>query len=381
MRVLYVMKRFHTNHFFALKALRNRGHDVHMFVQTLGRLEDHSVVLPQRLPPSRLNVFYMPILKLLGLSKARARYELPSITAMVREMRRINPDVVILKKMRVHSKLASLVALLQRRDRILFSHAPMVRSQRKMPNLNLRGLGLTPGKRYSTISGVAGPDKPLSYAGVYHIPLPVEPPALEPPPRPLDPGCIKLLCVGKYEMVRKRQELLLEIFADLSRKCPIMLTFVGSGSTDGVRLRALKKQCETAGLQDRVSFLLNLPYQEMLRTYLEHDVLALPARDEPYGMVVLEAMAYGMPVICSDSCGSRDCLEVGVNGEIYRTDDVTSFRKAVESIVSDPERLRSMGRQSLRIVQQRHTPAQYHDRLLNLVWADKIGNQGKPVNL
>jgi glycosyltransferase involved in cell wall biosynthesis len=373
MRILYVMHRFHTNQFFAMKALVDRGHEVHIFVQRHGRPEDHSIVVPQIIPPSRLNRLYMPFLKRREPNKARDKYELPSIMAMIREMRRLDPDIVVVRQMKVHSILASLVAALQRRRRVVLEMRPVAKLRESWHRQVFKALGIQPKRRYSTISGVAGADKPLAANGVHHIALPIEPPAAVPPERPLDPECIRLICVAQFSSQRKRHELLLAAFAQLCQTYPITLTLAGNAGGDRKRMQALQATCEAEGLSDRVTFLCDLPYEEMLRTYLDHDVFVLPARNEPYGMAVLEAMAYGMPVICSDTCGARDCLETGVNGEIFRTDDGESLRCAIELIITDRERLRRMGQESLRIVRQRHSPETFHDRLLGLALGDEQG--------
>jgi glycosyltransferase involved in cell wall biosynthesis len=60
--------------------------------------------------------------------------------------------------------------------------------------------------------------------------------------------------------------------------------------------------------------------------YLASDVLVLPSDDEPWGLVINEAMAAGLPVICSDACGAAgDLVEDGANGYVFRSGSASSL--------------------------------------------------------
>ena len=81
------------------------------------------------------------------------------------------------------------------------------------------------------------------------------------------------------------------------------------------------------------------------------DVFVLPARHEPWGLVVNEAMAAGVPVVLSSDVGAAaDLVMDGVEGFVYPTGDVARLTAALESVLSSPESAREMGNAAARRV-------------------------------
>jgi glycosyltransferase involved in cell wall biosynthesis len=72
------------------------------------------------------------------------------------------------------------------------------------------------------------------------------------------------------------------------------------------------------------------------------DALLVPSHDEPFGRVVVEAMAAGTPVIASASAGPAEIVEHGVSGLLAPADDVHAWSKAVERLVTDERAYREL---------------------------------------
>ena len=90
---------------------------------------------------------------------------------------------------------------------------------------------------------------------------------------------------------------------------------------DGIERNALTAQVQTLSLTDAVTFLPGRPWYEVPELLALSDVLVLPSRSEPWGLVVNEAMACGLPVIVSDRCGCvPDLVHDGGNGFIFDPD-------------------------------------------------------------
>jgi glycosyltransferase involved in cell wall biosynthesis len=156
-----------------------------------------------------------------------------------------------------------------------------------------------------------------------------------------------LLYVGRLD-AEKGLETLLEAFRDV----PGRLLLVGSGGDDA-RLRDLADERVTfAGPRDR---------DELVGFYAEADVFVLPSRSEPWGMVLNEAAAAGLPLVATEQAGaSHDLIEDGVNGFRVPAGDVDALREALLRLQADPELRRSAGARS-RELAARLTPEAWAD--------------------
>ena len=65
------------------------------------------------------------------------------------------------------------------------------------------------------------------------------------------------------------------------------------------------------------------------------DALLVPSHGEPFGRVVVEAMAAGTPVIASAEAGPAEIIENGVNGLLADANDVDAWTAAIERLVTD----------------------------------------------
>ena len=117
----------------------------------------------------------------------------------------------------------------------------------------------------------------------------------------------------------------------------------------GPELSRLLDLCSELGL--RSSMGSNLPADELAEQYVEADVFALLSRHEPWGVVVNEAAASGLPLVLSDRVGAaRDLLVDGENGFVVPADDVDATAAALKRLADDPELRRSMGARSRELV-------------------------------
>ena len=114
----------------------------------------------------------------------------------------------------------------------------------------------------------------------------------------------------------------------------------------------LERACAQAGVRlDHVSD--GLSEGELAHRYVAADVFALLSRREPWGVVVNEAAASGLPLVLSDRVGAaRDLLRNGENGFLVPVDDVDATADALERLAADADLRRRMGERSRELVRE-----------------------------
>ncbi|UFH49729.1 glycosyltransferase [Pseudomonas sp. KNUC1026] len=135
----------------------------------------------------------------------------------------------------------------------------------------------------------------------------------------------------------KDQATLLQGFALARSRLPAnaRLVIMGEGRLED----ALKRQAEQAGIDDVVLFAGQVP--QGARYFSAFDAFALTSDHEPFGMVLLEAMSAGVPLVATDCGGAREVVE-GV-GELFALRDSQALANALVRVASlDPEQRRAL---------------------------------------
>jgi glycosyltransferase involved in cell wall biosynthesis len=123
---------------------------------------------------------------------------------------------------------------------------------------------------------------------------------------------------------------------------------------DGVKLDAMRTLAQRLGVARRVRFTGWLSGEELARELAEASVLALPSVwPEPFGLVGIEALAAGRPVVASATGGIEDWLEHGVNGLRVPAGDPAALAAALNELLADPARQTAMGETGKRLVAAR----------------------------
>lgn len=132
---------------------------------------------------------------------------------------------------------------------------------------------------------------------------------------------------------------LLEAFAQVQGKVPeARLVIVGSGP-----LRPQLSEMADRLALHHVTFKGFVQPSDLPAVYGAADVFVLPSRQEPFGVVVMEAMAAGMPVIVSDHVGCARDLVTEACGIVFPVGDVAALASAMVLLGTDAARRRAMG--------------------------------------
>ena len=153
---------------------------------------------------------------------------------------------------------------------------------------------------------------------------------------PLDPT---VLFVGRMTY-QKGPDLLLEAIPDVLKDYPnAKFIFVGDGDMKG----HLEWRAGQLGVSHAVRFTGYLPEHEKINLFKACDVVCVPSRNEPFGVVVLEAWSAGKPVIAMHGTGAGEIVWHEVTGlKVYHHPGSISW--GIKKIFSDFERARWMGR-------------------------------------
>ena len=156
-------------------------------------------------------------------------------------------------------------------------------------------------------------------------------------------GELRLLYVGRC-LAWKGMHLGLEALARLrARGCPARLTIAGSGAA----ARRWRVVARRLGVEDAVDWLSWVPHERMPEVYRANDLLLFPSLHDSGGHVVLEAMAYGLPVVCFDLGGPGSMVDAS-SGRVVATArrsraEVTGALADALQELADPEIRRQLG--------------------------------------
>ena len=143
----------------------------------------------------------------------------------------------------------------------------------------------------------------------------------------------RLLYVGRLNYKIKGIDRLIPIMKNILECYPdVDLDIVGDGSDkvkfmNQVKLNNLEESIHMIGLTNDVG-----------KYYLQSSILLVPSRLEGFGLVITEAMAYGIPVVAFHSNGPDEIIDDSVNGYLLNQGDIEGFANAVIKLLSNKTR-------------------------------------------
>jgi len=169
----------------------------------------------------------------------------------------------------------------------------------------------------------------------------------------------------------------LDILLRAMRSVEGHLTVVG----DGWERATSERSAADLGIAGRVSFAGWLAGDELHRVYRRASVVALPSLwPEPFGLVGIEAMAFGRPVVASMTGGVEEWLQPGVTGIAVAPGRVPDLAAALDRLLDDPRLRASMGTSARAAVEARFSEQAHVDSLVELYrvaagrWSGRAGN-------
>jgi glycosyltransferase involved in cell wall biosynthesis len=177
-----------------------------------------------------------------------------------------------------------------------------------------------------------------------------------------NPGKKTILFLGRLHE-SKGVHYLLDAFAILLKGIhqPVELHILGSGKFESV----LKLQCENLGISDFVRFLGWQSREEIQKALATSDIVAVPSiYPEAFGIVGIEAMMAGKPVVGFDVGGIPDWLQHNQTGFLIPVKDSLGFAKGLERLLTDPDLYGEFSSTSRQTALQKFVPSIHLNKLI-----------------
>jgi len=156
-----------------------------------------------------------------------------------------------------------------------------------------------------------------------------------------------ILSVGRFGDPRKNPKLLFQAYANL-RQClgdeapRLVLAGRTPPSTEAWEL------AKEIGIRGEITFYENISSNHLSSLYRGAKLFVLSSDEEGLGLVILEAMASGVPVVSTDCGGPATAVEQGETGELVPTGNASALCQAMKTLLQDPLKLENLGRRARR---------------------------------
>lgn len=156
----------------------------------------------------------------------------------------------------------------------------------------------------------------------------------------------RIICVGSLSY-NKGYDLLIDAWSKIASQHPSWSVHI-YGKGDASIYQDIINQ---AGIQKQITF--HAPVQDIASIYQQASLLVLPSRSEGFGMVLIEAMACGVPCVAFDCpCGPRDIIQNGENGILVKAQDTAELAQHIEKLINDEQLRKNMGTFAKQTAQQ-----------------------------
>ena len=344
-RIVFVVPRFHTNLFYATKALIAAGHRVDVLVNGIGAREDHRHLTP------------------VMLGKAPGDGVLQDI------LRDLDPDVVFIRTAFKLSRQAAVAARRLGLRALRYDLAPLGEAG----TLKQRLLHWRRGLPQARITPVRSPGDSRERQGQAHyMPWPVQDEqGLRVGPEVMARQPVPILCVGKFGNPRKNHMALIVALDALGGAQVARLTLVGSGPHDDqdgghAYFKSLE---EAVAERPWIDLRMNLPHEEMAQIYAGHAICVLPSLDEPLGFSPVEGMVCGTIPVISDQSGSAGYLTHGTDGLRVDMKVPGALEDGLRALVQDADLRARMSAAARHTAETELSPARFVQRMEALIAA------------
>jgi len=143
---------------------------------------------------------------------------------------------------------------------------------------------------------------------------------------------IVLISVGRLAKEKSFDTLLEAAAQVMGERSHVHLVIVGGGLEE----KALTKMAKELGIAERVQFTGSVPFEEIPSYLKAADIFCFASTTETQGLVTMEAMAAGLPIVAVDATGTGDAVDSGKDG-LLTDNNAEALAKAMEQVIDDAE--------------------------------------------
>lgn len=355
-----------------VKALQQGGHEVKYLSQFANpQAEYYGATSPSVIGYSSL---FKKIIQQINKSNfhTHKRFGWPPLNKISSEIEAFDPDVLIVRDYGIPQMVAAVISMYHGASVIVQEQRPKYKPELNRPKLMIDMLYKIiydiPLQRMTPVLG--NPQTGVTTKNVHYVPFPIDP-DMYPSHDDIsyfNNNIINIISVGTLTSQRKRHIMLLRAFNKLTAEHDIRLTIAGHlDDPSDAHYQRITEYIDEHDLHSKVDIQANLSYKELQQTYIDHDLFILPSEREPAAVSPVEAMAAGLPVICSDENGTSDYIDQGKNGYVFESGSQSDLISKTSCIISSRENIRTMSRAALSRIDRYHSPLAYCNKVENIL--------------
>ena len=354
MRILFIAPMFHTNQIPWIQTLLDNKHKVEYW-SLCNKMESN-----------------VESLKSINIKKIEQPFSTKIIT-YYKQLKDFNPDIVIGRNPHLNFfiLLFLLFSKLQKRRTIIYTLTDLHKNIPFSKKIGVTILLNTVGNYWITPLTGCRSDCSKFHHKAFYLPF-IAPDAIRSQSEHNSSFMdynkkINIISVGRLNQKRKNILLLLKALKSIEDKISFHLTLIGHLGKRGNFYGEITEFIKMNNLDSEVTIKENIPYHEMPLEYQKNNLFILPSSLEPAGFSLLEAMAAGLPVICSDTTGMRCYIEEGRNGYIFKSNNLEDLIEKITIITADHHKLKNMGERSAQIVKEKYNTDLFYKAFEKLI--------------
>ena len=380
MKFLYVAPRFHPNQYPIIEGLISKGHEVMFCVSRIGSTEKHDGVTVKLMTPSAATKRDYEKACRKGENYAEDKmifWFSPDKKEVFEILRQYSPDVVIMRERNMLSlAFANACRSLKIKKVILYNQSPIYNE--KGGNFFKNALkelwrSRFPKTRITVCRYKDFPREGVNYIedkNAHFLPFIIRERSELPEREYCKDGTVRIFDCGKYRPYKNHT-----VLVDAAKRIVdkgiknFHITIVGQASSpeEIEYFESLKKKIAELGLDAYFDVEKSVPYDQMPKLFLSHDVFVLTSKRELANVSILDAMSYAMPVVATSDNGTSDYVVPETTGHIFKTNDPDDLSEKLEFYLSDPDKISEFGKNALAHVVKNHSFDSYYESLMSVI--------------